>query len=258
MQPQMPQYPPQQPYYYPYPTLPTPPPAKQYPVPSGRRVPMIWAISLVTLTLLAALAALGGGLLRPVAPAPYGTVAYSGNLATDDGAWKLANSADGQCVYANGGLDATTSDSASNFGPSCVLQNHSVSDFRLSVRILSQAALNNPLYASIFVRDSDAGGVAFVVGSTGLVDGYVPNQDSPVMSAISDQWHSDNQVGNTLVIAASGSQYTLAMNGAQFYSGDLGGAAEGQSMNGVIGLGAVPPTSGTDEAIFADFSLTTP
>lgn len=259
MQPQMPPYYPPQPapYPYAYPALPVPP-AKQYPIPAGRHVPLIWGISLSVLAVVAALLALGGGLLRPLAPAPYGNTVYASNLAQDDGAWQLATDANNGCAFANGNLDATADATVNTFSPSCTLRDRTVSDFRLSVRLLPITDASRTLFDAVFVRSTSTSGVAFVVSNAGLIRGYVSAQQSAVLTVNADQWHADSPAANVLVIQAQGNTYTLAMNGVEVYSGDLNGFAEGEASSGGIALSAVPPNSGSTEARFADFSLTTP
>ncbi|MBA3824600.1 MAG: hypothetical protein H0X24_11995 [Ktedonobacterales bacterium] len=248
---------PQQPYPYAFPMM-VAPPAKQYPVPEGRRVPTIWTMTLIVLAVGAALAAIFGGLLRPVAPAPFGTKVYANSLAQDDGAWQLANDPANMCVFANGSLDATADETATTTSPSCTLSAHTVTDFDMSVRLLPPAASNTVFLAAIFVRASETDGVAFIISDTGLIDVYVPNQRPPVLSFTADQWHANMSAGNVFVIQAQGSTYTLAMNGVEVYQGDLNGYAVNAAGSGSIALGAAPPVSGSTEARFTDFTLTAP
>ncbi len=263
MQPQQSQYPqqmPPQPYPYVYPAAPVmvAPPQRQYAVPEGRRVPTIWAISLVTVAAVASLLALGGGLLRPLAPAPYRGTVYASPLTQDDGAWQLASDPSNQCAFANGSLDAVTTTAATTFTSSCNLSNHIVSDFRLSVRLLPPADATNTFYASLFVRSTTTTGVAFIVSNSGLIRAEIPDHSTAVLTLSADQWHTNTPDGNVFVILAQGSTYTLAMNGVEVYQGDLNGYAEIQASSGSIGVGAVPLVSGSTEARFTDFSLTAP
>jgi hypothetical protein len=221
-------------------------------------VPLIWTATLASLAVVAAVAALLGGLLRPLAPAPYSKTVYANALTSDDSAWQLSADDSNRCTFANGSLDATADETAQTFTPSCVLRNHTVGDFHLSMRLLPPADASRLFYAAVFVRASATDGVAFLISSTGEVIIYVPDSPSPVVSLTADQWHASAPNGNTLVILAEGSHYTLAVNDYEVYDGDLNGYAEGEAASGGIALGAVPSYTSNTEARFTDFSLTAP
>jgi hypothetical protein len=262
MVPEQPQPAPPTPYPYPYaayayPTVPAPP-DKAHQVPEGRHVPLIWTVTLGALAVVASVAALLGGLLRPLAPAPYSNTVYASALTRDDGAWQLSAEENNHCTFANGSLDATADETSRNSTPSCVLRNHTVGDFHLSMRLLPPADANHEFYAAIFVRTSATDGVAFLINSGGTINVYVPDNYGAVLSLAADQWHANAPNGNTLVMLAQGSHYTLAINDYEVYNGDLAGFAEHEATSGSLELGAVPPVSGSTEARFADLALTAP
>lgn len=237
------------------PNYPTLAPPKEYPVPPARHTPLIWLIALVALTVVAVALSLGGALALPAAPAAFGTTAYHNSLATADGDWTLQNGAGAQCSYANGGLDAVVA-SDTGIAPVCHLNGQSVGDFRLSVVVLPQAPLNYQLEPAIFVHGTLA--ILFNPGA-GAFAVYSDNEPSPLYTGYTDQWHTSDQASNMVVIQSQRGVYTIALNGAQLYQGNFGGATV-QAV-GSVALGAwVPISLGTTsaEAAYADLALTTP
>jgi hypothetical protein len=241
----------------PYPVA---PPQKVYPVPAGRAVPMIWLISLITLAVVGVGLALGGSYLVQPAPGPQSTSVYSNSLATDDGQWISTTSGQGQCQFQNGGLDVINTD-GSQLAPTCTLQSADVGDLRLSVRILPQAQTNDQLAPAIFVHGSVAILFDDTTGDYAVYD-PVTSGTAPIATGYTDQWHTSGYTSNTVVIQVQSATYTIAINGAVVYSGDFSGAAETLPASGAVGLGAYVTSGGTTlnaaEAIYADFSLSTP
>ena len=262
------------PYPYPYANVPfAPTPPRQWPVPAGRRVPLIWTVTLVIVTVVA----VGLALIAPsvnVAPPQPGPVLYASNLAQDDGAWNLRTDAQGQCAYANGGLDAATNQfNASDIAPStnglatlaaydifptCLLKNQSPSDLYLSVRIVPQANIAATLQPAIIVHSS----TAFLFTPQGqLVIAFqpVPHQWQTFYEAPTNEWRTAAQSSNTIVLQIHGTIYTIALNGVQVYQGDFQGNTAYLSPTGSIALGAYTTSTQMDgEAAYANFTLATP
>jgi hypothetical protein len=244
-------------YAYPYPVPPLPV-APEVPVPPGPHTATIWLVSLVTLTVLAVAAALGGALLQNAAPALGGTTLYHNSLATDDGAWTRRNDSTDQCAYANGGLDAVVT-GAADLVPQCTLSGSNAGDLRLSVAVLPQAPLNYQQEPAIFVHTS----VAILFDpAAGAYTVYDAGTTKQLIAGFTDQWHTSDQATNTLVIQVQGDVYTIALNNVQLYQGDLEGAAATLPTTGTVGLGAWQPNSlgagATTECAFANLTLTTP
>jgi hypothetical protein len=244
-------------YPYPYP-LPPMPAAPDAPVPPGRHTATIWLVSLVTLTVLAVAAALGGGLSQSPAPTAGGTIVYQNSLATDDGAWTRRNDSTDQCTYANGGLDAVALGEA-DLVPQCTLSGSNAGDLRLSVDVLPQAPLNFMQEPVIFVHGSVAILFDPLAGAFSIYD--LSLSQRPLLTGFTDQWHTSDQATNTVVVQVQGDIYTIALNNAQIYQGDLNGSAVSLPTSGTVGLGAWQPLTlggAPAECAFANFSLTTP
>ena len=94
--------------YVPYSYAPVIEPPRQWPVPAARHVPLIWTIVLAVVTAIAVGLIVVLPLLTTAAPPAAGKALYANSLASNDNAWSLRNDTQGQCAYANGGLDATT------------------------------------------------------------------------------------------------------------------------------------------------------
>jgi hypothetical protein len=260
--------------YPPYGYMPAPPPTtlRQWPVPSARHVPLIWTITLAVVTVIAvALIGLSSA-VTTAAPALGGTTAYANSLANNDNAWTNPSSAQGQCAYANGGLDATTNTfnalevdrSLGIIGfydpvPLCTLQGQNPTDLTLSVRLLPQANLNNTLEPAIFVHSA----VAIAFTTTGEFAVLFHNQDDGkwdlLYQALTNQWHTAAMLSNTVVVQVRGDIYTIALNDAQIYHGDFNTNATDFPTSGTLALGAFTSGAGdVGEAAYADFTLTTP
>jgi hypothetical protein len=259
------------PYYYspaPAAQLPPEPPA---PPPPARYTPYIWMGSLIVLTMVAVLLSLLAPRVIPAAPGTGGTPVYSNSLAQDDGAWTLTSDNTGMCSYANGGLDATTSQfDDGNVGslqvtidpPTqlCTLKNQNLGDLRLGVTILPAGALNHALQPAIFIHSDVAlifgtNGQLFVVDRSGSTDW----KQVPDLSILTDEWHSADALSNRVEVQVIGSTYTIGLNGAQIYQGDFNGAAENLTQQGFVALGAYTSSQADiGEAAFSDFALSTP
>jgi hypothetical protein len=235
------------------------PPESPAPTPSARYTPFIWMASLIMLAMFAALLSLLAPRVVPAAPGPGGTSVYANNLASDDDSWDLNSDSTGQCVYANGGLDATSND----LTPQCMLRGHDLGDLRLSVRILPAASLNNVLQPAIFIHSD----VAVLFSPSGEM--VVLHRSNTLGSdngfwvedyaLLTDEWHSADTLSNTVVIQVVGDIFTIGLNGAQIYQGDFGGRSANFTQQGFVALGTYPPTRiSSGEATFADFALSTP
>lgn len=252
MMPQSPYYP-----YAPLPVMPTPPPEKQFPVPTARRTPFIWALTLTLLAVVSITLAVIGSLTVPPAPGPRGTVVYSNALATDDGAWHLGSTPAGQCDYANGNLGATGSDT-NHLAPVCELMRPASTNLRLSVRLVPQNQFAGMQRAVIRIHDN----VIFIFDGQGIFE--VLQADSTdlhtfhrISSGFCAQCHTDGVESNTVVILVDQGIYTVAVNGAQIFQQQLD-VPISLPAQGDIALGTYTPaanTSGaTSEARFADLS----
>lgn len=239
-------------YAYPFPVAP------EIPVPAGRHTATIWLVSLVTLTVLAVVAAMGGTLIQTPAPAAGSTTIYHNSLATDDGAWTRHNDSTDQCTYANGGLDAVVT-GAADLVPQCELNGSNAANLRLSVDVLPQAPLNYQQEPAIFVHSS----VAILFNPTaGAFAVYDAASATQLIVGYTDQWHTSDQATNSIVIAVQGTTYTIALNNVQVYQGDLNDNTASLPISGTVGLGAWQPSAlganPTTECAFANFTLTTP
>ncbi len=262
---------PNTPYYYPPAPAAQLPPEPSAPPPPARYTPFIWMASIIVVTMVAVLLSLLAPRVIPAAPGTGGTPVYSNSLAQDDGAWTLTSNNTGTCSYANGGLDATTSQfDDGNAGllqatidpPTqlCTLKNQNLGDLRLGVTILPAGALNNALQPAIFIH-SDVALLFTTNGQLVVVDrsGSTDWKQVPDLSILTDEWHSSDALSNKVEVQVIGNTFTIGLNGAQIYKGDFNGAAENLTTQGFVALGAY--TSSLDpvgEAAFANFSLSTP
>jgi hypothetical protein len=227
--------------------------------------------SLIVVTVIAVLLSVLSPHSIPAAPGTGGTPVYSSNLAQDDGSWTLTSDNTGTCSYANGGIDATTSQFDNGFAnslqvelnpptPLCTLKNQNPGDLRLGVTILPAGALNNTLQPAIFIH-SDVALIFTTNGQLIVVDhsGSTDWKQSPDLSLLTDEWHSSDALSNRVEVQVVGNTFTVGLNGAQIYQGDFNGQAEGFTQQGFIALGAYTSSQAdVGEAAFADFSLSTP
>ncbi len=248
-----------QPYpTYPYAPASTVPPTP--PVPSGRLVPYFWAGALILLTIAAVALAVLAPFTVTRAPAASGTAIYQNSLVQSDSAWQLRNDATGQCSYANGGLDATSSANNNGLVKTCVLSSAQPSDLRLGVTILPQVSSNALASAAIFIHSSlvfyfPAPGGGIPAGAFGIFDGQSSTDIVTPLNGETVEWHGSGALSNSVVITAQSDQYALYINNVEVWNGVL----DSVSTSGNIGLGVFAGAGDVkDEAVFSDFSLANP
>lgn len=250
--------------YTPWPTptyAPPPPPLpseKLWPVPSGRLVPFFWAGALVVLTLIAIAASILAPLTAPQVPTVTGSLIYQNALSASDGHWDTSSTSEGQCAYELGGLHASTSNS--NAISSACRFDQALSNLHLSVHILPQVDANIPLHPVIVIRSS----VAFLFDTNGafaILDFADPARTTILAQPqFTAEWHGLGAKSNLVTIHATGTTYTLGINGVQVYQATFAGT----NTSGNIALGAhstpftAAETDAAGEAVFTDFSLSAP
>jgi hypothetical protein len=240
--------------WYAPPALPPAPPEKDYPQPAARRTPLLWAITLLTITTLSLALAFGARAQNPAAPARAGAAVYSSSLARDDGAFTLG-SINGQCAFANGGLDATANLN-NHVAPVCALNQSVGHNFWLSARVLPESLLSAPLTVALLFHQGAAAVFIDNKGAYEISERDEENNGSfayfPLSSGYAAQWHTDGYEANTVVVQAQDGFLTLGVNGVQVAQARVTG---GVAINGItqdIVLGTAGDASGQGEALYAD------